>query len=405
MVKHNDLSIGENLKRIRLELDLKQYEITGGEVTRNLISIIENGKTPLSEDNARLICRNINKIMEDKGLDIIIDPEDIFNPERYDAKKQADLYIEELDRLFTTKNYNIEQEYINEVELFLNKWNLMDKKIRIYEILGDIYYYSKDYIKCYYYYFKGHEYTFSYPNRKLNYRITLKLIGICIPIGKYKEAINLCDYISLDKKNIPKEHIGILYYNSSLAYSKLNLIDESLKQTTKALKHTEDTNYIQLGKILILQGNSYLRIENYGEALKSYNKAINILSLGNYYDELLLSYVNIAEVHMKMNCEDKTIEYIDKALNNISKLNKNSDYFSRLYSQIAFVYKHLNKFDLAEKYYNESLMYAKECNQQERIKKNILDLFYIYQNNLDANKIHKLFEDFGKFCLTNTNIS
>ena len=34
------LSSGKKIKKIRKELGLKQHEITGGEVTRNLISII-----------------------------------------------------------------------------------------------------------------------------------------------------------------------------------------------------------------------------------------------------------------------------------------------------------------------------------------------------------------------------
>jgi tetratricopeptide (TPR) repeat protein len=394
MVKYNDLSIGENLKRIRLELDLKQYEITGGEVTRNLISIIENGKTPLSEDNASLICRNINKIMEDRDVDIIIDPEDIFNPERYDAKKQADLYIEELDKLLITKNYNIEAEYINEIELFLNKWNLMDKKIRIYEILGDIYKNLRDYTKGYHYYIKGWECVFNYPDRKLNYRLMKKLVANCIITGKYTEAINLCDYAVLNRKNIPDKDMVIFHYNNALAYSRLNLIDKCLRQTLEALKYTKDTSYRELGNILILQGNCYFKIENYDEALKSYNKAVNALSLGNYYDELLLLYANMAEVYIKTNSRNKSIEYINMVLKNISKANTDSNYFSKLCTQIATAYNHLNEFDLAEKYYNESLVYARKNNQPNVVRENILGLFNIYYSKLDTNKIHKLFEDY-----------
>ncbi|MBU5436963.1 helix-turn-helix transcriptional regulator [Tissierella sp. MSJ-40] len=394
MVKYNDLSIGENLKRIRQELDLKQYEITGGEVTRNLISIIENNKTPLTENNAKLICRNINKIMEDKGLDIIIDPEDIFNPDRYEAKKQADLYIEELDKLLSTKNYSIETEYVSEIELFLNKWNLTDKKIRIYEILGDIYKDLRDYTKGYHYYIKGWECVFNYPDRKLNYRLMKKLIANCIIIGKYREAINLFDYVLVNRKNIPDKDMVVFHYNNALAYEYLNLIDESLEQITESLRYIEKSNYRDLGKILILEGNCYFEIENYDEALKSYNKAVDALSLGNYYDELLLLYANMAEVYIKINFKNKSIEYINKVLDNITKLNKDSNYFSKLCNQIATAYNHLNEFDLAEKYYNESLVYAKKNNQHNVVKENILGLFNIYYNKLDNNKIHKLFEDY-----------
>jgi transcriptional regulator with XRE-family HTH domain len=88
MENKEKITVGQNLKRIREELGLKQYEITGGEITRNLISIIENGKTPLYEINARIISENMNSIMEERGLDVYIEPEDILNPERYEAKKR-----------------------------------------------------------------------------------------------------------------------------------------------------------------------------------------------------------------------------------------------------------------------------------------------------------------------------
>ncbi|MBU5440153.1 helix-turn-helix domain-containing protein [Tissierella sp. MSJ-40] len=394
MVKYDNLSIGENLKRIRTELGLRQYEITGGEVTRNLISIIENNRTSLTEDKAKLICRNINEIMEDKGLDIIIDPEDIFNPDRYNAKKQANLYIKELDKLLTTKNYNIEAKYIEEIEAFLNKWNLIDKKIRVYEILGDIYFYLKDYTKEYYYYTKAWECAFNYPNRKLNYRVMLKLVANCIMTSKYKEATNLCDYAILNKENVPKRYMGILHYNNALAYDNLNLIDKGLEQAREALKYTEDTNYRELGKILNTGGNCYFKVGNYEEALKSYNKAADVLILGDYCDELSLVYANMTETYVKLGYEDRTLKYIEKVLNNIHKLNKSSNYFSKLCTQIAIAYNHLNKYDLAEKYYNESLIYAKKNNQQDIVKNNILDLLHLYDKNLDFNKIHVLFEDY-----------
>lgn len=61
------LSVGQNLKRIRKELNLKQYAITGGKITRNLISLIENDKTPLYEDNAKIIAETMNIALEEKN--------------------------------------------------------------------------------------------------------------------------------------------------------------------------------------------------------------------------------------------------------------------------------------------------------------------------------------------------
>lgn len=92
MVKDENITVGQNLKRIRKELELKQYSITGGKITRNLISLIENDKTPLYEDNAKIIAENMNSNAMEKNMNIYIEPEDILDPKRYDAKKMQ-MYI------------------------------------------------------------------------------------------------------------------------------------------------------------------------------------------------------------------------------------------------------------------------------------------------------------------------
>ena len=63
------LSSGKKIKRIRKELGLKQHEITMGEVTRILISIIENDKAALTEKVAKVIADNINMACSEQNID------------------------------------------------------------------------------------------------------------------------------------------------------------------------------------------------------------------------------------------------------------------------------------------------------------------------------------------------
>ncbi|MFS8541551.1 MAG: helix-turn-helix domain-containing protein [Tissierellales bacterium] len=121
------ITAGENLKRIRKDLNLKQHEIAGNDVTRNLISLIENNKTPIYYNVANIISKNINKILCERGLDIYIQAEDILNPERYEARSVANNYIKMLEKHLQEKNYNLKVDELNEIENFLNKWNFVDK--------------------------------------------------------------------------------------------------------------------------------------------------------------------------------------------------------------------------------------------------------------------------------------
>ena len=134
----NTLSPGENLRKIRKSLNLKQYEITGGEITRNLISLIENNKTPLYEHIARLICKNINYIANKRNLEVNIDINDILNPKHFEAKKIGEEHIIKLNSLIETKDTkSIKTEIIN-VEDFLRTWDMPKIKSNIYKNLTPV---------------------------------------------------------------------------------------------------------------------------------------------------------------------------------------------------------------------------------------------------------------------------
>ena len=124
------------------------------------------------------------------------------------------------------KNYELELEELNEIENFLNKWNYIDKKIKAYELLGDIYYNAKDSNKEHYYYLKALEVSYEHPYMKERYKIILKLVYNCILTEKFDEAIRLCNFALSTQEDIPEKYKGVFYYNNGLAYyHKRNTFD------------------------------------------------------------------------------------------------------------------------------------------------------------------------------------
>ena len=57
----------------------------------------------------------------------------------------------------------IDVDDIDDLEFLLNEYDLMDKKIKAYELIGDIYFNSRDYEKEYEYMSKAWELTTRYP--------------------------------------------------------------------------------------------------------------------------------------------------------------------------------------------------------------------------------------------------
>ena len=393
MVKDENITVGQNLKRIRKELELKQYSITGGKITRNLISLIENDKTPLYEDNAKIIAENMNSNAMEKNMNIYIEPEDILDPKRYDAKKDADVYIEGLRKRLEENHLEIRPEELQKVELFLNNWNLSDKKIIIYELWADMYYKARDFENEHMYLTKAWEYSFMYPKRKGNYRIISNLISNCINSGKYEEAIRLGNLGLLSQKNLTDNDKKVFHYNNALAYSYLNKFDDGLRELAIAKKYNLNANDKLERKILVAEGACYLKKEEYGKALNAYNLALKMLNDKRSYDELCLLYVDLMEIFVIQKNEIKVSEYLNRVLHLLSNLNESPFYMIRLYLEIADAYLFLKEYDSSEEYLLKALKVTRINDEKDLHSKILLKLFNLYIEKNEIKKIDDLMEE------------
>lgn len=381
------VTVGENLKRIRKDLGLRQHEVAGEDITRNLISLIENNKAVLYDTAANIMAKNINKKMSEKGLNIYIKPEDLLNPERYDARKKADEYILELENALINNSFNYDIEDLNELEAFLNKWDLVDKKVRIYELLGDIFYISNNKSKEYYYYFKALESSYDFPHMKKRYVLASKLAYTCIVTGKYDEAISLCKYMLLSQNNLTNRAKGIFHYNIALAYINLGEHKRCLKALENAKKYfsNEDNGYLR--NVLILEGNCYSKIRDYEKALNSYNKILELIDNKNEHDEICAIYINIIQIYIRKNDKDNLEKYFNKVMIHIPYISEDSYYLPEIYSEISKVYFYLKNYEECEKYLKTAIVLAKKNESTSLYKKFLAKQVELY---IEANWMDKL---------------
>lgn len=367
-------TVGGIINRIGEKLDINQSDIAGGEIDNDFERLIECDEIPVKIDNTQLICKNINEVFEDKNIDLIIEPEDLFNPTRYDAKEKVEAYISELDKHKDDKNYVIDPDDLDDLEFLLNEYDLMDKKIKAYELIGDIYFNSRNYEKEYEYMLKAWELRTRYPNRKLNYRVMIKLGSNYIDRGKYEDAIALYQKALLNVDYIPRKYLSYLYYNYALAYYRLNLCSIALEIISDTLKYVERKDYDLWRKTYVLEGVCYFGIGDYESALGSYNNALQVLTFTGYSDVKYLIYGNMAEVYIKLNDENRACKYLEGILKDIKKIDKSSNNYSVISNQLAVSYESLGELEKAEKYYKKSLEYAKRNNQKNYILKSLTSL-------------------------------
>ncbi|WP_229768574.1 tetratricopeptide repeat protein [Tissierella pigra] len=384
------MKIGSNnhrntLERIIEKLDIGESEMVLKDKTDNLLRSIGTEEVPLKIDDAQLICKEINKILEEKNIDLIIDPEDLLNSRRYEAKEKVEEYIAELDKHKKQKDYIIDSDDLDDIEFLLNEYDLMDKKIKAYEIIGGIYFNSRNYEKEYEYMCKAWELTTRYPKRKLNYRIMIKLANNYIDRGKYQDAITLYQKALLNVDNIPEKYLIHLYYNYALAYYRLKMYSPSLEIISDLLRYTERKDYDLWRMAYNLQGVCYFEMGNYESALSSYNNALQVLTFTGYSDIKYLIYGNIAEAYLRLKDVNRAYKYLDAILKDKVELDKDSDNYSVTCRQLAICYESLGKLEEAEEYYKESLEYAKRNVQQDYVYKNILSLIELSKKMQDNN--------------------
>lgn len=399
-----ETTAGGILRRIRKEFNISQPDISKNGVTTNLISLIERNEIPLKVDKAQVICKNINNVLQERSIDLIIEPEDLFNPRRYNAKEEVERYIAELDKNRDDKSYTIDLDDLDDLEFILNEYDLMDEKIKVYEIIGDIYFNNKDYEKEYEYMLKAWELTTRYPKRKLNYRIVVKLANNYIDRGKNEEAIALFEKALLKTEDIPEKYLIHIYYNYSLAFYRLERYPLSLEIISDLLNYTKRKDYDLWNKAYNLEGLCYFKMGEYEKSLNSYKKALQVLAFSGYSDDKYLLYGNIAEVYTKLNDEDRAYKYLDTIVENIDKLDNGLYSYSAICTQLAVTYENLRDYDLAEIYYKISLEYAKKNGYNNHIIKNLRSLIKL-NDKKEIENISNIIEQCNDDVISNITIN
>lgn len=393
-MNNKEITLGENLRLIRKKLKLRQEDITGGKISRNLISTIETNKTPLYENVAKIVSKNINKKVTEKGLDIYVSSEDIMNPYRMQAKEKCDEYIQTLKNQLETKQYQVNDEFIEEVEIFLNDWNLPEKKAQIFELLGDIYYYAGDRENEYTYYVRALDSYFTVPVFMNRHILVLKLMSLCNDTRRYHETIRLSNTLLSNLDMVPSKDLKTLFYNKALGLYGVNKYDECLDTTKLTLNHLEKEDRIYLRRLKMLEGLCYSKLGELDRAIEVYKESLTLLE--ENHDEICITYINIIEILIIKNDIQNIVKYKDRILELLDKVSEESNYLTRIYYNLGEIFKFLQVNDLAEEYYfkaYENSIVKREKKNTEETLVSMFDFFYSTGNNKKIVSLKYLFKN------------
>lgn len=354
----------KKLKSIRKYLGVKQEDITGGKISRSLISYIENGKVKLTKPVAEVLSESFKEILDKKGLELDIDADYLMWDEIEQASFLLDKYLTRLEEVVN----NISKDYIHEIEGIgkaIEKWDVPVKKSRIYELIGDFYYNIYQYSDSYIYYIKAYECYVRINNSHKTAKLISKVARCCICIESYMEAVNFNNYVLLilDRDNIEAPVLRKrCLFNNAIAYKKMGYYDRALEYLNTLEKLSRNVVYAEHVDISMLRGNCHIRMGELDKAEAIYKKLINTTKVKNDYERLSIAYINASLIYDKKGNIEKAIEYNKKALRIREQLNSKG--LGDTLLLIAKRYMNLKEYDLSEKYLLRGL---KEIDQNSEL--------------------------------------
>lgn len=157
-------------------------------------------------------------------------------------------------------------------------------------------------------------------------------------------------------------HIPICYDALAKISLEKGQYYSSIKSYKKSLEikiHLYGKNHFYIGEIYNNIAQVYLKINDYQNALESFDFALNIFENKSSYENYLYitqCFNNIALIYKYEKNYEKSLEFYNKSLFIYEKyLNNNSPDLAMSHTNIGLIYKHLNQYDLALEHYNKAL--------------------------------------------------
>ena len=376
---------GERLKKYRINmLGATQEEIAEGACTRIMISLIENNKQKLSHNLAYRIAENLNRIAKEKKIDIsLITPKELIIGEDEQANYVfQNNILNELQKIETDCiEITFLEKKISEAEKLIEMYNITDdKKIELYELSADFYYYKHSYAKSDQMCDIGLKISINSQNRLEEIKIYIYKARNNIFTENYDNALQQLNYAEKLNSDIGNNELyQMIFYNKALTYKRSGQYDVALKYF-KILKDQFQINDKKiLLKVKMVYANCLNDYHEFDEAEKEYKETLNIAMKYDDKGFIAMTYRNLSELYINKKNYKSAAMYMKESL--IYSLN--NEYLNEILYFASKVFQNLNEdvehyllqaLDICEKKDRENL---------KLILKIIYELVLIYINKND----------------------
>ncbi|WP_234120128.1 transcriptional regulator [Clostridium hydrogenum] len=378
------LTFGDKLKAIRVKYNLRQDEISGQDITRNLISEIETNKANITKKTAEIIIKNLNAIARKKHFKVTETIEYLLESELEQANKVIDKYISELRALVVCKDDSFVKE-LKETEEFLINWDIRDKKIVIYELAGDYFYNQNDFYKSVNYYERALELINKAEVTETLLALLRKLSMVYTYVDNYKESVKCCEFALEHFKDMTNEYSVVFLYNSGLGYKKLGDWDKALEKLNQAENLVDRNDLNKMFKIKNVKANCLYRMSLFQDSLYNFNELLVIYK--NDLEKQVHIRINMISNYIKLNDTKEINKNLEILTKDLPKINANNSYISEFYHETGKIYKYLSEEKLEEEYYIKALELCEKQKNCSLFYKIVYDLIELYTKLNNTSKM------------------
>lgn len=384
---------GEKIKTIRKQYRIKQHEITGEKITRNLISIIENDKTALTKNTAEIIAENINKLCKEKGISFKVTSEYLLESTEEQAKKASINFMEFIQQ---NKNEVLKGKLfdeLSEIEKVLNKYELKEEKFTIYHTLGDIYKSVKNYHKAYTYYLEAYGNGNELFNNLKSSKLLIKIAFCCNKLQRYNETLDFHKLALIYNDNLPEDLRYVMMFNNVKAYKNLEDYKSAITEINKIEERFEELlkeNTTKSFNVLTLKANCLTELKFYNDAILTHKSILKLVDEDDIECRIMV-FCNLMQTYIKLNDTVNINKYLNRCLSLLGDYEKSDErkYSADIYSDVGSAFYHIHNFDQSKYYFYKALKFAREDKKIALISYSMDNLISIVTEN-EVNDIEEV---------------
>lgn len=387
------LTPGQKIKEMRNELGLNQQDIVGEQVTRNMISIIENDKSNLSPSVARIVTENINQICKARGLSFSVDESYLLEGTEVQINRIAEEFVNYLDNQ-DAKNDSELLNKIKEIDSLFVDYSVPSIEFRVYFKIGRVLGDRKDYLTSYAYYIRALENNTASLGSLDGARLLSDLGYTCLRLNRCDEALKYINLALYYLDDTSSRLYFTLHFNAALAYKKESQYDYAFNEITIIEETCTAISSEDMFDVYSLKANCFKSVKRYQDALSVHEMLYSSIDNDNIESKLFV-LGNMLDIYSLLNDTNSISETIEKSEEFLHKykLLDNPIYCSNIYNQFGSAYLKLNNYKKSLEYYWESLLAARASNKTSILSSSlnrIADIYALDKNLEDIDTIKNL---------------